>query len=57
MDSRKKVGIFTHYLTASGKLQPGKEKANKFSSLQMAETMAKIHGGTVRQLNNSNSKD
>ncbi len=50
----KKVGIFIHYLTASGKLQPGKEKANKFTSVQMAETMAKIHGGTVRQLDNSN---
>ncbi len=49
----KKVGIFIHYLTPSGKLQPGKEKASKFSSVQMAETMAKIHGGTVRQLDNS----
>lgn len=46
----KKVGIFIHYLTHSGKFQPGIEKANKFSSIQMAEIMAKIHGGTVRQL-------
>ncbi|MGV2829158.1 hypothetical protein [Myxosarcina sp. GI1(2024)] len=49
----KKVGIFVHYLTTSGKFQPGKDKANQFPSLQMAEIMAKVHGGTVRQLDNS----
>lgn len=49
----KKVGIFVHYLTLSNKFQPGIEKANKFTSPEMAKTMAKVHGGTVRQLNES----
>ncbi|MEL6440504.1 MAG: hypothetical protein AAFQ80_14755 [Cyanobacteria bacterium J06621_8] len=49
----KKVGIFTHYLTLSGKFQPGIDKANKFISQQMAEIMVKVHGGTVRKLNES----
>ena len=49
----KKVGIFVHYLTPSGKFQPGKDRANKFVSFEMAETMAKVHGGVVRQLNKS----
>ena len=49
----KKVGIFIHYLTPSGKFQPGLEKANKFVSWEMAKTMAKVHGGVVRQLNKS----
>lgn len=48
----KKVGIFIHYLTLSGKFQPGIEKARKFLSLDMAKVMAKTHGGVVRQLNN-----
>jgi hypothetical protein len=43
----KKVGIFVHYLTPSGKFQPGIEKANKFSSQEMAKTMAQIHEGVV----------
>lgn len=46
----KKVGIFTHYLTAPGKFQPGIERAQKFASLEMAKIMAKTHGGVVRQL-------
>ena len=46
----KKVGIFIHYLTFLGKFQPGIEKAKHFTSKQMAEAMAKVHGGTVRQL-------
>ena len=46
----KKVGIFTHYLTLSGKFQPGKEKAKHFNSKQMAESMVKVHGGVIRQL-------
>ena len=46
----KKVGVFTHYLTSSGKFQPGIEKASKYASQSMAETMAKVHGGTVRQV-------
>lgn len=45
----KKVGIFTHYLTPGGKFQPGIDKASKFTSLQMAEIMAKTHGGVVRE--------
>ncbi len=49
----KKVGIFTHYLTYSGKFQPGIERANKFASVEMAEIMAKTHGGVVRQLDKS----
>ena len=49
----KKVDIFTHHLTLSNKFQPGIEKANKFASKQMAESMVKVHGGTVRQLNRS----
>ena len=47
----KKVGIFTHYLTVSGRFQPGIEKAKYFTSKQMAEAMAKVHGGVVCQLN------
>ncbi|MDJ0743914.1 MAG: hypothetical protein QNJ32_11185 [Xenococcaceae cyanobacterium MO_167.B27] len=46
----KKVGIFVHYLTSSNKFQPGIEKAHKFVSKEMAETMAKTRGGVVRQL-------
>jgi hypothetical protein len=46
----KKVGIFTHYLTLSGKFQPGIDKAKHFASRQMAEAMVKVHGGIVRQL-------
>ena len=46
----KKVGIFTHYLTLSNKFQPGIKKAHKFASKEMAEIMAKSHGGVVRQL-------
>jgi hypothetical protein len=49
----KKVGIFIHYLTYSGKFQPGIERANKFASKEMAEIMVKVHGGVVRQLNNN----
>ncbi|MDJ0590718.1 MAG: hypothetical protein QNJ72_12075 [Pleurocapsa sp. MO_226.B13] len=49
----KKVGIFVHYLTPIGKFQPGIEKANKFTSQEMAKTMAKVHGGVVRQLPDS----
>ena len=45
----KKVGIFTHYLTLSNKFQPGIEKAHKFALKEMAEIMAKSHGGVVRQ--------
>ena len=50
----KKVDIFTHYSTVSGKFKPGIEKANKFVSKQMAEAMVKVHGGVVRKLNESN---
>ncbi|ELS03602.1 hypothetical protein Xen7305DRAFT_00033260 [Xenococcus sp. PCC 7305] len=46
----KKVGIFVHYLTLSGKFQPGIEKARQFSSLEMAKVMATTHGGEVRPL-------
>ncbi|HEY9767100.1 MAG TPA: hypothetical protein V6C71_01170 [Coleofasciculaceae cyanobacterium] len=49
----KKVGIFTHYLTFSGKFQPGMEKAKHFASKEMAEIMAKAHGGVSRQLDGS----
>ncbi|MGL5806018.1 MAG: hypothetical protein ACRC11_11355 [Xenococcaceae cyanobacterium] len=49
----KKVGIFIHYLTLKGKFQPGIERANKFANQEMAEIMVKIHGGVVRQLNES----
>ncbi|GAB4539935.1 MAG: hypothetical protein Tsb0014_30770 [Pleurocapsa sp.] len=47
----KKVGVFVHYLTLGGKFQPGIERANKFASKEMAEIMVKLHGGTIRQLN------
>jgi hypothetical protein len=47
----KQVGIFTHYLTLSGKFQPNIERARKFSSKEMAEIMAKKHGAIVRQAN------
>ena len=53
----KKVGIFVHYLTSSGKFQPGIAKANKFLSWEMAKIMAKNHGGVVRQLNDEASND
>ncbi|WP_175561072.1 hypothetical protein [Hydrococcus rivularis] len=46
----KQVGLFTHYLTPSGTFQPGLERASKFVSQQMAEIMAKKHGGVARQL-------
>jgi hypothetical protein len=46
----KKVGIYTHYLTASGNFQPGLEKANKFASREMAEIIAKNKGGAVGEL-------
>ena len=49
----KQVGVFTHYLSASGKFLPGEDKANRFASQEMAKIMAKTHGGTVRQLNQS----
>ena len=49
----KQVGIFIHYLTSSGKFQPGIERANKFVSFEMAKVMAEAHGGVVRQLNKS----
>ena len=48
----KKVGIFLHYLTSGGKFQPGIERASKFTSQEMAQTMAKVHGGIVRKLPN-----
>ena len=47
----KKVGIFTHYLSPSGKFEPGKEKAKYFNSKQMAEAMVRVHGGMVREIN------
>ena len=46
----KKVGIFSHYFISPGKFQPGIEKAKKFASRDMAQIMAKAHGGVVRQL-------
>jgi hypothetical protein len=49
----KKVGIFIHYLTLAGKFQPGIEKAKHFPSKQMAEAMVRVHGGVVRELNES----
>ena len=49
----KKVGLFLHYLTSGGKFQPGIERARKFTSQEMAQTMAKVHGGIVRKLQNN----
>ena len=46
----KKVGIFSHYFISPGKFQPGIKKAKKFASRDMAQIMAKAHGGVVRQL-------
>lgn len=46
----KPVGIFTHYLNSSGTFQPGIERARKFLSQEMAEIMAKKHGGKVQPL-------
>jgi hypothetical protein len=46
----KQVGVFTHYLTPAGIFQPGIERASRFSSQQMAEIIAKKHGGAVRQV-------
>jgi hypothetical protein len=43
----KQVGVFTHYLTSAGVFQPGIDRASKFASKEMAEIMAKKHGGTV----------
>ena len=42
-----------HYLTPSGKFQPGIERAHKFASKEMAEIMVKVHGGVVSQINKS----
>ena len=42
----KRVGIFTHYLSLSGKFQPGIEKAKRFASKQIAESTIKIYEGT-----------
>jgi hypothetical protein len=47
----KQVGLFTHYLTLSGKFQPLLEQARKFPSQQMAEIMAKKYGGSIRKVN------
>jgi hypothetical protein len=47
----KQVGVFTHYLALSGTFQPGIEKARKFPSKEMAEVMAKMHGGSIRLFN------
>ncbi|GAB4237650.1 MAG: hypothetical protein Kow0049_23670 [Stanieria sp.] len=47
----KQVGLFTHYLDSSGSFQPVLEKARKFPSEQMAEIMAKQHGGLIRKVN------
>jgi hypothetical protein len=44
----KQVGLFVHYLTPEGIFQPGLIRARKFPSLEMAEIMAKKHGGVVR---------
>ena len=49
----KKVGVFTHYLTPTGIFQPSLERASKFPAREMAEAMAKTHGGVVQQLNQS----
>jgi hypothetical protein len=46
----KKVGVFTHYFTAAAVFQPGIDRANKFASQEMAEIMAKKHGGTVTKV-------
>jgi hypothetical protein len=46
----KQVGVFTHYLNSAGKFQPGIERANKFISKEMADIMAKNHGGTVKEV-------
>lgn len=46
----KQVGIFTHYLTNAGVFQPNIDRASKFASKEMAEIMAKKHGGIVTSL-------
>lgn len=46
----KSVGIFTHYLSVGGVFQPIADKASYFPSKEMAESMAKIHGGKVKSL-------
>jgi hypothetical protein len=43
----KKVGVFTHYLTPTGTFTPSIDKASKFASKEMADIMAKKHGGNV----------
>ncbi|MEG3439534.1 hypothetical protein V0288_20570 [Pannus brasiliensis CCIBt3594] len=43
----KKVGVFTHYLTNTGTFQPGIERASKFPSKEMADILARKHGGIV----------
>lgn len=49
----KKVGLFDHYLDATGKFQPILANAKQFSSREMADIVAKTQGGIVRPLNNT----
>ena len=49
-DIWKKVGLFEHYLDATGAFQPRLELAKRYSSKQMADIMAKKHGGLVREV-------
>ena len=49
----KKVGLFEHYLNASGQFQPKLEEAKNFPSKEMADIMAKQKGGMVRSISNN----
>ena len=49
----KKVGLFEHYLNASGQFQPKFDEAKKFPSKEMADIMAKQKGGIVRSISNN----
>ena len=46
----KQVGLFTHYLTSSGMFKPSLAEARRFSSLEIAEIMAKQHSAAVKRV-------
>ncbi len=55
----KKIGIFDHYLDKMGSFYPKLDQAKRFTSKEMADIMAKKHGGIVRVIppeSNQNSE-
>jgi hypothetical protein len=46
----KQVGLFTHYLTPAGTFKPILTEAQRFSSPEMAEILAKRYSAKVQQI-------